>query len=128
MQRDGMPAEKSGTGISMIESMKKATSELLVLSFLKEKSMPITEIVSEIAEKSSGLYTISGAYALFYRLERFGYLHEAGRKIAKDNRRRQFYEITPEGRAYCQLLYRQYFELTAAIENILQEGGGQKEG
>lgn len=118
---------KSGTGISMIESLKKGTAEMLVLSLLDEKNMPITEVIANMDERSGGRFTISGSYALFYRLERFEYIRDAGRKIADDGRRRQFYEITAAGRDYLLLLRRQYEDVSDAIRRIMAENPQGKE-
>lgn len=110
---------KSGTGVSMIESLKKGTSELLVLSLLNEKEMAIPQVSAAMNSRSNGRYTISGSYALFYRLERFGYIRDSGRKIAEDGRRRQFYAITPSGQDYLQLLTKQYSDVSKAIHSIM---------
>ena len=119
MQSSENAAAKSGTGVSMIESLKKGTSEMLVLSLLSEREMAIPLVNAAMDARSKGRYTISGSYALFYRLERFGYIRDSGRKIAEDGRRRQFYSITDAGRDYLSLLSQQYKDLSKAIHSIM---------
>ena len=112
------PKSKSGTGASMEETFKKATSELLVLKLLSEQDRHINDILAQMNERSKGTYKIAFPYALLYRLEKYGYLEEAGKRIA-DDRRRQFYRITDSGREYLKGLLENYRNLTNGIELIL---------
>lgn len=123
---NGVPP-KSGTGISVVESLKRGTAELVILSLLNETSMPISEVIENMEERSKGRFSISGPHAVFYRLERFEYIHTTERKIAKDGRLRQYFQITATGKQYLRLLYREYKEINDAIYciigNSLEEGG-----
>lgn len=113
-------SQKSGTIVSMEENLKKAVSEMLVLSLLREKDMYVNEMLDQMAERSQDVYVITFPYALLYRLERFGYLGEVGKRIAEDGRRRQYYQITDKGREYLVGLTENYERLSAGIHRILQ--------
>lgn len=102
----------------MIDCLKKGTSELIFLSLLCERSMHIHELLSEIDTRSKGIISLAGPYALIYRLERQGYIADVGKKIASDDRRRQFYGITEAGREYLSTLQKYYAAFANGVRNI----------
>ena len=104
----------------IIELLKKATTEMLVLSVLIEHEAHIYSIVSELEQRSGGKCKIAFPYAAIYRLIEGGYIAEAGKRI-DDNRRRQFYCITDNGREYYRLLKKEYLSFTDAIRDILSD-------
>lgn len=122
---------KSGTTGGIEENLKKAVSELLVLSLLSERDMHINELMEAISTRSEEVYSLVFPYALLYRLERFGYLLEAGKRTAADGRRRQYFSITEQGRAYLSQLSANYDRMTRAVQTILhpqaEEGGDDHE-
>ncbi len=110
---------KSGTSEGMKESFKKATVEMLLLDIVKEESMYVYQIMSEMTKRSEGMYTVSTLYPAIYRLTKFGYMKEDGIKISEGNRARRFYSITPEGKEYYGQLRNEYDLITQGIEKII---------
>ena len=84
-------AKRSGTPEGFRESLKKATTEMLVL-FL---------------------------YLTIHRLQDFGYVEEQGKVVSEDNRVRLYFAITPKGEKYLDDLIREYRRYTGAVDQIL---------
>ena len=119
-QEEGKVTTKSGTALSMAESLKKAVSEMLVLCLLDEREMYVNELIEQMEARSTGAFVISYPYALLLRLEKFGYALETGKRIAPDGRRRQYFGITEDGREYLQELVKTYVELDDGVRTILR--------
>ena len=106
-----MATPKSGSSLGMEENLKKAVTEMVVLTLLSREDMHAPQITQALETDSGGTLSIVFPYSVLYRLINNGYILEAYKKIAPDGRRRQYYQITPEGRTYqAQLedLYRRF--------------------
>lgn len=112
---------KSGTVKCMIDSFKKSTTEMLVLSLLSRKPMYVYEIVKELDEKTQGLFHITTLYPAIYRLVEFGFAKEFACCVSEDNRLRKYYSITEEGRGHLLYMQSEYHKLTGAVEMITNE-------
>lgn len=121
----GLP--KSGSSQGMEENLKKAVTEMLVLTLLNDEDMYANQITQALGERSGGNLSIVFPYAVLYRLINFGYIIEAYKKIAPDGRRRQYYQITDTGRRYGAELRELYWRFTGGVNQLL-EGGGQAHG
>lgn len=124
-----MGSEDSGKlpSLSLEENLKKALTEVLVLHLLSVKDCYIGELTTLIHEKSHGALTIVFPYSAIYRLEQAGYLAENGKRNAPDGRRRQYYRITGQGRAYLDQLMDVYARFSQGVTDILAEGGADHE-
>lgn len=81
-------------------NMKKALTELLLLSLLGRKECYIGELTQLLEQYSGGVLRLTFPYSAIYRLEQSGCIRELPKRTAPDGRRRQYYAITPEGRVY----------------------------
>lgn len=108
--------EEFSTGIS--NNLKKSTTELLILMFLKQKPMTIFDILQEIDTRSSSACKITYPYSAIYRLLENGYIAEYKKMTAADGRFRQFFAITKEGKEYCNKLKIEYDNYTNGINRI----------
>lgn len=104
------------------ENLKKATTELLILQLLSRQDHFIGELPDLLREQSGGALSIVFPYAAIYRLLDAGHIAELPRRIAPDGRRRQYFGITPKGRAFLEQLRSCYKAFTGGVERILQEG------
>jgi len=112
----------SGTPASIHESLKKATTELLVLFVLRQKPMYTYEMMQAIEEMSEGKLTFNTLYQAIYRLQSFQYIREHGKVISADNRTRIYFTITDTGEHYFRQLLAQYRSFTATMAQILAQG------
>ena len=119
-----MPSKNtSGAPESIRESMKKATTEMLVLFLLKQKSMYTYEMMSTVEKLSEGQITFNTLYQAIYRLQGFGYVEEDRKVMSDGNRVRIYYAITGTGRDYLTALIENYHIMTGTIEKILSLDG-----
>lgn len=102
----------------VIDSIKNATTELLILSILNEKDMHTYAIIETLDKLSDGFFKISFPYAAIYKLLNNNYIYEKGKKVDA-NRRRQFYGITPEGRKHLAETRSAFKEYEIAVDKIL---------
>lgn len=119
MNQDG--SQKQPT-LSLEENLKKALTELLILHLLTRREYYIGELTSTLHEKSGGVLNIVFPYSAVYRLQQSGYIYESGKRSAPDGRRRQYFNITDEGRAYLKQLLAVYRSFSNGIAAILAEG------
>lgn len=113
---------KSGAPQGMEDNLKKAVTELVMLSLLKQEDMYAGQILCTLEERSAGALSIVFPYAALYRLIDSGYVIEAYKKTAPDGRRRQYYQLTPAGRAHLEELLPVYRRFIAGVELILTGG------
>lgn len=110
---------KSGTPSGLRDALKKATTEMLVLTLLKEKPMYTYEMMTTIETRSGGAITFNTLYQSIYRLENFKYIREHGKLLSEDNRVRIYFTITDEGKAYLEQLIPEYLAFTGAVDQLL---------
>lgn len=117
--------KRSGTPGGIRESLKKATTEMMVLYLLREKPMYTYEMMSTIEQRSGGAITFNTLYQTIYRLQDFQYIREEGKVLSEDNRVRVYFAITDEGTAYLEQLMAEYLRFTDTLDRILGlERGG----
>lgn len=113
----------SGTPAGIKESLKKATTEMLVLFFLRQKPMYTYEMMHEMERLSDGILTFNTLYIAIYRLEKFGYIAESDKILSEDNRMRIYFSITEEGQRYLKEIIEEYRTVTKAVDKILSQDG-----
>lgn len=116
MEKDAR--NRSGTPNSIKESLKKATTEMLVLFVLRKRPMYTYEMMQEIEALSRGAITFNTLYQAIYRLQNFAYIVEHSKQVA-DNRMRIYFAVTPEGEVYLEQLIEGYRVFTNAVDSIL---------
>ena len=97
MPKNPEKTTKSGTTASINDSLKKATTEMLVLFVLRQKSMYTYEMMSAIESLSEGRLSFNTLYQAIYRLRDHGYIQESEKVLSQDNRVRIYFSITEEG-------------------------------
>ena len=115
--------QRSGTINGMRENMKKATTEMLVLFLLKQRSMYAYEMIREMARRSAGVFQFNTLYLAIYRLQGHGYVAENEKVITENNRTRVYFSITEEGLVYLQEITKEYRLITNTIDKMLQLDG-----
>lgn len=125
MNSEDKKNSKKGTAQTLEEGLKKSVSEMLFLFFLKQKDCYINEIMGMVDKLSGGSCNVAYPYAMIYRLETYDYIHEAGKRIAEDGRRRQYYSISPEGVRYLDELVETYERFAAGVANIFKSGADE---
>lgn len=101
---------------------KRATSPLVVLCLLQDRTMYGYQISQIMKEKSGGKFTIAVLYPILYRLEEQGYI-QVERTEVTNNRARSYYAITDEGRQYLARSLEEYQEIHQAFMNIVENYG-----
>lgn len=118
-----MNQEESAKRTSQLEeNLKKALTELLVLSLLSQKEYYIGELTATLNEKSRGALTIVFPYAAIYRLQQSEYITESKKRNAPDGRRRQYYTITQKGSTYLQQLLETYQKFSKGVGAVIERG------
>lgn len=120
-----MPKAEKNEKISISENLKKGITEMLILSFLDKEDMHTYAIMNKLDELSGGVCKISYPYAVIYRLTDCKYIEEAGKKV-DENRLRQFYRITPSGRAYLNDMRKEYDSFINGVNMIFQALKGEE--
>jgi transcriptional regulator len=98
------------------DDLKKGSAEFLILSLLQHEARHGYEISKLIESRSGGVvqFHVSSLYPLLYRMEQRGWIH--GRWVEKaGQRRRRYYDITPEGRAAVEAQRESWLEFVRAI-------------
>ena len=116
-----MPVLKNDPGKGMEDNLKRAVTEMLVLTLLSREDMHASQITQCIRRESGNTLSLASPYMLFYRLIENGYIVEAYKKIAPDGRRRQYYQITGEGVRYLAELLSLYHRITNGVALLLGE-------
>ena len=109
------------SGHTFEDYFKRAASPMLVLRLLSEKPMYVYQMAQELEKRSNGVYTLSLLYPVIYRLVKMGYVSEGQKEVSSDNRVRQYYCITDNGRAYLKEIYQKYILLDHAVRDIIAE-------
>ena len=117
-----MSVLKNDPGRGREDNLKRAVTEMLVLTLLSREDMHALQIMKSLEEETGNTLSLSSPYMLFYRLMENGYIVEAYKKIAPDGRRRQYYQITVDGIRYLADLLSLYHRITNGIALLLGEG------
>lgn len=98
---------------------KKGSAELLVLALLEDQARHGYDISKLIEARSAGAlrFHVTSLYPLLYRLERQGWI--VGRWVEKaEQRRRRYYNLTPEGRKVLAAQRKSWQDFVTAINLI----------
>lgn len=117
----GQEEAHSGSVNTLEENLKKAMTETILLHLLSQKESYIGELTETIAHKSGGKLRIVFPYSAIYRLQEGGYIFEKAKRIAPDGRRRQYFAVTDQGRAYLVRLLNTYSVFAQGIADLLAQ-------
>jgi PadR family transcriptional regulator PadR len=101
------------------QEWKKGSAELLVLSLLEDQPRHGYDISKLIEIRSAGAlrFHVTSLYPLLYRLEKRGWID--GLWVEKaEQRRRRYYNLTPEGRKVLSSQRKSWKEFVAAISRV----------
>lgn len=115
--------KRSGTVAGMRDGLKKATTEMLVLFLLKQRSMYAYEMLQEMTWRSEGVLQFNTLYLALYRLQDYGFIKESKKVISENSRTRVYFALTPQGEIYLQELTNEYHTMTSAIDNMFKQDG-----
>ena len=110
----------SGSPANIRTSLKKATTEMMVLHLLREKPMYTYEMRTAIEERSGGDIVFNTLYLSIYRLEENGYIREHEKVMSEDNRTRIYFTITESGSTYLDALIVEYRRYVSALAKVLE--------
>lgn len=102
--------------------MKRAVAEMLVLAMLSREDMYAHQIAENLCKDSGNRLNIVPPYMLLYRLMENNYVQDLHKSTAPDGRRRQYYQITDEGRRYLKDLIARYNDFIEGVALLLKEG------
>lgn len=112
-------ANKTERNHGMEEHFKRAVTEMLVLTLLSREDLPAVQIMQRVEDETEHTIGLVSPYMLFYRLIEDGCIIEAYKKPAPDGRRRQYYQISEDGRRYLADLVALYHRLTNGVASLL---------
>lgn len=101
------------------QEWKKGSAELLVLSLLEDQPRHGYDIAKLIQIRSQGVlrFHVTSLYPLLYRLEDRGWIDS--RWVEKpEQRRRRYYNLTPEGRKVLRSQRKSWKEFVAAMGRV----------
>lgn len=101
------------------ESIKKGTSEMLILRLLDEEDMYGYQIVQEINKRSEGMFTLKegSLYPVLYRFIEDGLVSDRMEIVGK--RLRKYYHIEAKGKERLKEIKQEYNNITTGINKIL---------
>lgn len=111
---------QDNTGHSFAAYFKRAVSPLVVLALLRKRAMYGYEISQEINQRTGKKLSISVLYPVLYRLEEQGYIRIV-KTTVENGRARNYYQTTPEGRAYLDGAYAEFQELSGCFCSVVEE-------
>ena len=115
-------SENFRTAAALEENLKKALTELLVLTLLRQREYYIGELTEQLQAQSGGTLSIVFPYGVIYRMTQAQYITESQKRRAPDGRLRQYYKITETGQIYLAQLLDVYERFIAGVSNILSVG------
>lgn len=108
-----------GKGHSFEDFFKRAVNPMMVLRLLTEQPMYVYQMTQEMEKRGGSDCAVSFLYPVLYRLQSLGYVEESGKVISADNRVRNYYAITEEGRIYLEKITAEYREILDAVDKIM---------
>jgi len=123
--RSAEPAD-SGDTSGFKNLLKRATTEMLVLLLLRDKSMYTYEMMNMLDRFSGGYLSFNTLYIAVYRLKELLFIEESGKILSDDNRMRVYFSITDAGREYLNNLIAEYDKFSEVVEIIKRKGKVEK--
>lgn len=107
--------------MSIIENLKKGTTELLLLLLLSREDMYGYQLTQEIAARSENLFLIreGSMYPILYRLMDKGYISDRKEKVGV-RRVRVYYHLEEKGRKYLKQVKSEYESINKGISLVIR--------
>lgn len=112
------------------QQMKKGVLEMLVLNLLAEREKYGYQLISELREKSGGMFLLKEGtlYPILYRLEDEALVESRWSEPKGKEVSRKYYEITEKGRSVLQELQLLWNGFSMQVTKIMNEHiGSEKE-
>lgn len=103
----------------LMDGLKKATTEMMVLFMLRKQPMYTYEIMKAIEQVSNHVLVYNTLYIAINRLCKNGLIEEASKSLTDDNHVRIYYKITDAGIRYLDYAIQEYHRISAAIERVI---------
>lgn len=102
------------------KELLKGSTVILILSLIDEKSMYGYEMIKEIEERSSGVFSFKEGtlYPILHTLEAEGML-EAYWDESEGNRKRKYYTITDKGRHHMKEKHEEWNIFRSAVDHVI---------
>ena len=109
---------------TIMNNLKRATIEMVLLSLLCEEDMYGYQLVQETSRSSGGRITTQegSLYPVLYRLLDQGFISDRKVQVGK-RMTRIYYHLEPTGEARLLELIREYEETTQGVFQIIKEEG-----
>lgn len=98
---------------------KRTVTQMLILKVLEMKESSIPEVFQAIQDHSNGVLKTTARYEQIQKLQSDGFIEEAQKRKAPDNRLRQYFRITDKGKSLLQSQIKIYGDYASAIQNVL---------
>ncbi|MGH9765978.1 MAG: PadR family transcriptional regulator [Blastocatellia bacterium] len=101
------------------KEVKRGSTEMLILALIEERARHGYEIAKLIEGRSEGVlqFHVASLYPLLYRMEKRGLIK--GRWVEKaGERRRRFYNLTPEGKKALAEQRQTWADFFAALDRV----------
>ena len=110
--------------MSIWESLKRGTVDLLLLTLLHEEDMYGYQLSQELSNRSEGLYVMpeGSMYPTLYRMLDKGLISDH-RVIVGKRRARVYYHLEPAGVEYLDKIRKEYVSMCEGIEKVLNRSG-----
>lgn len=107
----------------------RGAAPLAVLTLLERREMYGYELVEALERDTGGILSMgqSTVYPLLYNLEGRGHV-ESVHRTAPSGRKRKYYRVTAEGRAWLEQQRAQWTQLVTALGRLGLAGGASGEG
>lgn len=107
--------------LSIIENLKKGTTELLLLLLLSKEDMYGYQLSQEIAVRSGQLFLIreGSMYPILYRMMDKGYISDRKEKVGV-RRVRVYYHLEEKGRKYLKQVKNEYESIHKGISLVIR--------
>lgn len=111
--------------LSISESLKKGTAEIVLLALLNESDMYGYQIIQELTSRSENLFILKegSMYPILYRLQEKGYITCRQEKVLQ-KRVRIYYHLELSGKSYLETILNEYREISKGIDKVLEKSGG----
>ncbi|GIO09858.1 PadR family transcriptional regulator [Brevibacillus reuszeri] len=106
------------------KELMKGSTVILILTLLEQKPMYGYEMSKAMEKNSNGVLSLKEGtlYPILHTLESDGMVHSYWSE-GEGERKRKYYEITPEGKKYLQDKKQEWVTFRTAVDHVL--GGGQ---
>lgn len=108
--------------VKIDKELLKGSTEILILTLLKEQSMYGYQIIKELEKKSSGVFSFKEGtlYPILHSLEGKEVI-ESFWSEGENNRKRKYYRLTEKGKTYMKEKEDQWVIFRSAVDRVLWE-------